>query len=450
LAKMVTLITNFLLLLLQLSSSNGLPDGLHPTPPMGWTSWNTFFENNTEQKMISQVDALLSLGLDSFGYNTLTIDDFWQLPERDASGRMVPDPEKFPNGIKYLADYFHERGLRLGIYSSAGRFTCSGNLPGSLGHEREDVASLVEWEIDYFKYDNCYPRIDGTTNIGGTYIDFQASAEHYPSLWQDPSEESRYAVMASELDSVRDQRNITFELCAWGFGNVETFGGQMGHLWRTSQDITDTWQGLLWNIDVNDEERYRQDGVQGPEFGWNYPDGLFVGKGGMTDIEYQSMFALWCLVKAPLMLGADLRTITRESEAYKIITNPDLLAVNQDPLGVQGECVKDCCSHGPTGGLTSPQTCFHFANSWQVWAGPLEGDAWVVVVLNRFDKEEEITVDWAVDAKIPEGRYQLRDLWHGEDLQEVKVGGLIWEGSVWKGVLAAHANWAFKLTPVLV
>merc|ERR1711971_485499 len=410
LAKMVTLITNFLplllLLLLLLSSSNGLPDGLHPTPPMGWTSWNTFFENNTEQKMISQVDALLSLGLDSFGYNTLTIDDFWQLPERDASGRMVPDPEKFPNGIKYLADYFHERGLRLGIYSSAGRFTCSGNLPGSLGHEREDVASLVEWEIDYFKYDNCYPRIDGTTNIGGTYIDFQASAEHYPSLWQDPSEESRYAVMASELDSVRDQRNITFELCAWGFGNVETFGGQMGHLWRTSQDMTDT--------------------------------------------GYQSMFALWCLVKAPLMLGADLRTITRESEAYKIITNPDLLAVNQDPLGVQGECVKDCCSHGPTGGLTSPQTCFHFNNSWQVWAGPLEGDAWVVVVLNRFDKEEEITVDWAVDAKIPEGSYQLRDLWHGEDLQEVKVGGLIWEGSVWKGVLAAHANWAFKLTPVLV
>ena len=156
--------------------------------------------------------------------------------------------------------------------------------------------------------------------------------------------------MASELASVRDQRNITFELCAWGFGNVETFGGGMGHLWRTSQDITDTWHGLLWNIDVNDEvrhlktssflsdqdhfqERYRQEGVQGPENGWNYPDGLFVGKvtiimtikiltiifimvtvfaqGGMTDIEYKSMFALWCLVKAPLMLGADLRTITR-------------------------------------------------------------------------------------------------------------------------------------------
>merc|ERR1719228_1857670 len=111
---------------------------------MGWTSWNTFFSYNNEDKMISQAEALLALG-----------------------------PDKFPNGIKFLADYFHERGLKLGIYSSAGRFTCSGNLPGSLGHEREDVASLLEWEIDYFKYDNCYPRIDGTTNIGGTYIDFQ-------------------------------------------------------------------------------------------------------------------------------------------------------------------------------------------------------------------------------------------------------------------------------------
>jgi len=394
-----------LLLLPLLPVAAALPDGLHPTPPMGWTSWNTFFENNTEAKMISQAEAVLALGLDKVGYTTLTIDDFWQLPDRDEEGRMVADPAKFPNGIKFLADYFHERGLRLGIYSSAGRFTCSGTLPGSLGYEREDVAMLVEWEIDYFKYDNCYPRLDGTTNIGGTYIDFEASAEHYPSLWQDPAEEVRYAPMAAELAAVKETRNITFELCAWGFGNVETFGPGMGHLWRTSQDITDTWAGVLWNLDVNDEVRYRQEGVQGPGRGWNYPDGLFVGKGGMTDTEYRSMFALWCLVKAPLMLGTDLRTITRDSAAYRTITNPGLLAVNQDKLGVQGECVKDCCSHGPTGGLTSPQTCLHFAHSWQVWAGPLENGSWAVVILNRFAKEESIVVDWASDAKLPPGRW---------------------------------------------
>ena len=106
---------------------------------------------------------------------------------------------------------------------------------------------------------------------------------------------------------------------------------------------------MLWNIDVIDEVRYRQEGVQGPNNGWNYPDGLFVGKGGMSDTEYRTMFALWCLVKSPLMLGTDLTTLTRESEAYKIITNERLLAINQDPLGIQGQCVKDCCSHGSTG-----------------------------------------------------------------------------------------------------
>jgi len=432
--------------------STAIPDGLATRPPMGWTSWNTFFENNSESKMMSQADALIELGLDKYGYTTLTIDDYWQLPEREeTTGRMIEDPDKFPNGIKYLSDYFHSLGLNIGMYSSAGRYTCSGNLPGSLGYEATDVEMLVEYDIDYFKYDNCYPKMDGTTNTGtGVNIDFEASVEHYPSLWQDPSEQSRYAPMAEALAAAKSSRNITFELCAWGFGNVETFGASMGHVWRTSQDITDTWRGMLWNIDVNDEPRYRQAGVQGPEVGgWNYPDGLFVGKGGMTDTEYRSMFALWCLAKAPLMLGADLRTITRESAAYATITNPGLLAVNQDPLGVQGECVKDCCSHGSTGGLTSPETCFHFSHSWQVWAGPLSHGSWVVVVVNRHDKEESISMNWETDAKVPVGTYTVENLWLGEELEgEIVVGGEEWEGFEFRGILPAHDNWAFKLSPV--
>lgn len=174
-------------------------------------------------------------------------------------------------------------------------------------------------------------------------------------MWQSPSEVERYQAMADALASVRNVRNITFELCAWGFGNVETFGPGFGHLWRTSMDIKDTWVQLLWNIDINDEARYRQEGVQGPDHGWNYPDGLFVGKGGMTNAEYRTMFALWCLVKSPLMLGTDIRTLTKDSEAYRsahcshskcligtfrIITNERLIAVNQDSLGIQGQCVK--------------------------------------------------------------------------------------------------------------
>ena len=138
-------------------------------------------------------------------------------------------------------------------------------------------------------------------------------------MWQSPSEEERYQAMADALASVKDKRNITFELCAWGFGNVETFGPRLGHLWRTSMDIRDTWEQLLWNIDINDESRYRQEAVQGPLHGWNYPDGLFVGKGGMTNSEYRTMFALWCLVKSPLMLGTDIRTLTKDSEAYRSI-----------------------------------------------------------------------------------------------------------------------------------
>ena len=188
-------------LLVVLPAALFLPDGLHRTPPQGWTSWNTFFEENSEERMISQVDALLELGLDKFGYTFLTIDDRWQLPERDnATGRMVADPGRFPNGIRYLSDYIHTKGLKIGIYSSAGRFTCSGFLPGSLGHEKTDVEMLVDWEIDYFKYDNCYPRPDGEINIPGTgiNIDLAASAEHYPSLWQDPPEEERYAAMVRQ------------------------------------------------------------------------------------------------------------------------------------------------------------------------------------------------------------------------------------------------------------
>lgn len=429
----------------------GLPDGLHPTPPMGWTSWNTFFEENSEQKMISQADAIIELGLDKVGYNILTIDDFWQLPSRDnETGRMIPDPAKFPNGILSLSNYFHDRGLQIGIYSSAGRFTCSGNLPGSLSYEATDVEMLLEYEIDYFKYDNCYPRLDGSTNIagGGVYIDWEKSAEHLPSIWQSPSEESRYSVMAEEIAKVKDQRNISLELCAWGFGNVETFGPAMAHLWRTSPDVADDWNSLLYNIDVNDENRYRQDGVQGPNSGWNYPDGLFVGKGGMTDAEYRTMFALWCLVKSPLMLGTDMTKMTRDSEAYKIITNPWLIAVNQDPLGVQGQCLKDCCSHGSVGGVLGASGCVHFHHSWQVWGGPLEGGSFVIVVVNRFEEEKQVSMNWNLDAKIPPGLYTVEDLWSGEVVDEALSGGEDWEGGAYKAILPAHDNLAFKLTPV--
>jgi len=169
----------------------------------------------------------------------------------------------------------------------------------------------------------------------------------------------------------------------------------------------------------------------------------------MTNQEYRTMFALWCLVKSPLMLGTDIRTLTKDSEAYRIITNERLIAVNQDSLGIQGQCVKDCCSHGSIGGLTSPYSCGYFSHSWQVWAGPLAGDGWAVVILNRFDKEESITMDWHVDGSIPLGKYAVQDLWSGEMLPDIVVGGEEWEGARWYGIVAAHDNRSYKLTPVV-
>ena len=188
--------------------------------------------------------------------------------------------------------------------------------------------------------------------------------------------------------------------------------------------------------------------MQGPDSGWNYPDGLFVGKGGMTDTEYRTMFALWCIVKSPLMLGSDLRTITRESETYQIITNQRLLDINQDRLGVQARCVKDCCSHQSTGGLTSPYSCHLFSHSWQVWAGPLADQAWVVLILNRFDKEISLTMDWHTQALIPLGTYQVEDLWSGLVVANITAGGETWEGSEYTAIMQPHQNLCFKLSPL--
>ena len=168
----------------------------------------------------------------------------------------------------------------------------------------------------------------------------------------------------------------------------------------------------------------------------------------MTNTEYRTMFALWCIVKSPLMLGSDLRTISRESETFQIITNSRLISINQDVLGVQARCVKDCCSHQSTGGLTSPYSCHLFSHSWQVWTGPLAGQAWVVLILNRFDKEISLTMDWHTQALVPLGTYQVEDLWSGLVVANITAGGDTWEGSEYTAIMEPHQNLVFKLSPL--
>ncbi|WP_440902264.1 ricin-type beta-trefoil lectin domain protein [Actinosynnema sp.] len=280
-----------------------LDDGASRVPPMGFNNWNSFGCDVTEELIMATADVFVTSGLKDAGYQYVNIDDCWSTRERDADGNLVPDPVKFPKGIKHVADYVHSRGLLLGLYADAGTLTCAG-YPGSLGHEQRDAAAFASWGVDYLKYDNCY-------NQG---IDAR----------------QRYTTMRDAL--LATGRRIVFSVCEWGENQPWTWARDVGHLWRTTPDITDTWGSVVdifhRNAPLND--------AAGPG-GWNDPDMLEVGNGGMTTTEYRSHFTLWAQMAAPLLIGADLRVATPETMA--IYLNRGLIAVNQDPLGVQARPV---------------------------------------------------------------------------------------------------------------
>ena len=203
-----------------------------------------------------------------------------------------------------MVDYVHGQGLLFGLYSDAGDKTCAGR-PGSLGYEKEDANRYAEWKVDYLKYDNCH------------------SAGSKP--------ETRYPVMRDSLNATG--RPIFYSMCEWGVDNPATWAGNVGNSWRTTPDISDNWASMISRADLNDQ--WAADAGPG---GWNDPDMLEVGNGGMTDAEYKAHFSLWCLMKSPLLIGCDIRNMSQATLA--ILTNSDVIAVNQDPLGIQGKKVK--------------------------------------------------------------------------------------------------------------
>ena len=415
-------------------------DGLlHPTPMLGFSSWNAFNINVDEEKIMQTVDAIKKLKLDEYGYTYVIIDDLWSEAERDEQdGRLKVNASRFPSGIKNLSNYIHQKGLKFGIYANAGHKTCQG-MAGSLGHEREDIQQFMEWEIDYLKLDNCYPY-DGQELYK---MDPVKSLLHLPSMYQSPDEYSRFSKMARELRM--KSRNVTLELCLYGWGNVEKWGKQIGgHLWRTAGDIKDRWPSLLANLDKNDEPRFVEN--QGPNKGWNYPDALFVGKGGMKYVEYKSMFALWCIVKSPLMLGTDLTTF--HDKYLAMVTNQALLDINQDSLGVQATCRKNCCSKSKFGAMYPALSCPEFMNSWQVWSGPLSGGDFVVLLLNRYDHDiKDVRFDWSKDAKIPEGTYEVSDVWKPNTNESIIIDTA--KNKTWTvPLLGFHDNWTIRLKAV--
>ncbi|XP_058207361.1 alpha-galactosidase 3 [Rhododendron vialii] len=341
-----------------------LNNGLARTPPMGWNSWNFFACDISETVIKETADALVATGLADLGYVYLNIDDCWSASERNSQDELVPDLKTFPSGIKALADYVHEKGLKLGIYSDAGRFTCQVR-PGSIYHENDDAKLFASWGVDFLKYDNCY-------NLG-----------------INPKE--RYPPMRNALNATG--RTIFYSICEWGVDDPALWAGELGNSWRTTDDINDSWASMTMIADLNDKWA----AYAGPG-GWNDPDMLEVGNGGMTYQEYRSHFSIWALMKAPLLIGCDVRSMT--AETLEIVTNKEVIAVNQDPLGVQGRKVY----------VSGTDDCL------QVWAGPLTGHRIAVVLWNRCSKAATITAAWGALGLESSTSVSVRDLWKHEDV----------------------------------
>ncbi|MEW2521998.1 NPCBM/NEW2 domain-containing protein [Actinacidiphila alni] len=348
-----------------------LDNGLALTPPMGFNDWNAFGCDVSEQLIEQTADYFVSSGLKDAGYTYVNIDDCWMTHTRDADGRLVPDPVKFPDGIKGTADYVHSKGLKLGIYEDAGTSTCAG-YPGSLGHETTDAQTFADWGIDYLKYDNCNNNSDGTRE---DYV-------------------RRYTAMRDALAATG--RPIVYSLCEWGVNEPWEWAGDVGNSWRTTGDINDSWNSMLSIAKANMP--------LAPSAGpgrWNDPDMLEVGNGGMTDTEYRTHFSLWSMMNSPLLIGTDLRKATPETLA--ILGNKDVIALDQDKLGAQATVLS---SDGDAYVLTKK-----LANGERA-----------VALFNAGDQAQRIATT-AQAAGLPKrGSYSVRDLWSHTDYES--AGGL--------------------------
>jgi alpha-galactosidase len=319
---------------------------------------------------------MVKSGMKEAGYQYVVIDDCWQV-SRDARGNILADAQRFPSGIKALADYVHALGLKFGIYSDAGSKTCQGR-PGGLGHEYQDALQYAAWGVDYLKYDWC----------NTTTQDAKAS----------------YATIRTALDAAG--RPIVLSICEWGTAKPWLWGAEVGgNLWRTTGDIQDRWAGKLeWKpgdccsygmVDIVDLEAGLYS-YAGPGH-WNDPDMLEVGNGGMTDIEYRSHFSLWAILAAPLIAGNDLRDM--QPEIRDILTNQEVIAVNQDPLGKQGQRVRK-------------------EGDLEVWAKQLKDGSRAVILFNRTPSDQNMTVTWEEIGYPAHLRASVRDLWQHKDLAE--------------------------------
>lgn len=384
----------------QVKSSDGKL--LAPTPPMGWMTWNYFADNISEQVIREIADAMVSTGMAKAGYDHIFIDDGWQ-GGRDNKNNIIPDPQKFPSGIKALADYLHSKGIKLGIYSDAAPLTCT-SYTGSLHFEDQDAKVFASWGIDYLKYDYCGAPSDSIIA------------------------KIRYKAMADALR--KSGRDIVFSVCEWGERKPWLWAAKSGgQLWRTTADVRDKWkkrpdekcgEGIIDIVDVNAGlSQY-----SGPGH-WNDPDmlvtGLYGKKGpsgdcggiGCNDTEYQSQMSLWAIMDAPLIATNDLRNMNEATK--RILLNEDVIAVNQDALGKQA--VRKINSNG-----------------WNVFVKPLSKGDYAVAILNRSDSAKVFNIEFR-ELELND-KYEIKDLWKHK---------VIGKSKKYEGEVQSHETKMFRL-----
>lgn len=378
-----------------LASAQTPRNKLTPTPPMGWMTWNLFQGNISDQLIRETADAMVEGGFRDAGYEYIFIDDLWQ-GGRDRHNNIIPDPEKFPNGIKALADYVHSKGLKLGIYSDAAQLTCGG-WTASLGFEEQDARTFASWGIDYLKYDYCNAPEDSATA------------------------RQRYRTMAEALQ--KSGRDIALGICEWGQRQGEEWCEEVGgQLWRTTYDVRDMWkdvvkQGGMGILDIINTTAPLAKYVRPGQ--WPDMDMLVVGlegKGGpssdlggvgCTQTEYQTQMSMWCMMASPLAMTNDLRKVSDDDR--RILLNPEIIAINQDPLGKGAERKV-------------------MADDYQIFVRQLSNGSHAVALLNTSDKQLTLTADFKA-LGIP-GKYTVRDVWQHKDVARA--------ASKWKGKVMAH------------
>ncbi|MBI6874578.1 NPCBM/NEW2 domain-containing protein [Clostridium aciditolerans] len=480
-------------------AASPLNDGLAPTPPMGWNSWNKFGGDIDQWKIMHMADAMVENGMKDAGYEYINIDDNWMAKTRDQNGDFVPDPTRFPDGIKAVADYVHSKGLKLGIYSSNGARTCMG-LPGSQGYEDKDAKKFAEWGVDYLKYDFCFnarsstyaPDIDkivlsdginrttyeaessnntltGNAILVGSKVGYignnsgelifnkitvPAAGDYTLTVYYyngDPSRnlfvsvnggtgekysipsssgwgtvadyaikvtlkqgeniikfynpEDGATISAQQYGVMRDAlkatgRPIVFSICEWGANKPWLWGPSVGHLWRTTGDIVDSWDSMTSIMDQNSVLAQ----YAGPGH-WNDPDMLEVGNGGMTDTEYRAHFSLWSMMAAPLIAGND---ITNMSDSTKeILLNKEIIAIDQDRLGIQGSKIRD-------------------DGDYEVWVKPLANGDKALLFFNRSQASKTMSLDIKDLGLKKAPAYIVRDLWaHSESAAKNQISAVV-------------------------